>query len=122
VFDFKGRNLMEIKYKIWIEEKGKVIFGRGRDNILKAVEKQHSLNAAAKELGMSYRAAWGRLKASEERMDKKLVNSGIREKSLQITPQARAIIERFEKLEQDVENLLHTADQDFKKLFKNTEK
>ena len=113
---------MEIKYKIWIEEKGKVIVGRGRDNILKAVEKQHSLNAAAKELGMSYRAAWGRLKASEERMDKKLVNSGVREKSLQITPQARAIIERFEKLEQDVENLLHTADQDFKKLFKNNER
>jgi len=113
---------MEIKYKIWIEEKGKVIFGRGRDTILNAVAKQHSLNAAAKELGMSYRAAWGRLKASEERMDKKLVKTGIHEKSLHVTPQAKAIIERFEKLEKEVENLLHTADQDFKKLFKNNEK
>lgn len=61
---------MEIKYKIWIEENGKVIFGKGRDEILKSIEQQHSLNAAAKELGMSYRAAWGRLKASEERMEK----------------------------------------------------
>ena len=116
------RHLMEIKYKIWIEEKGKGIFGRGRDTILNAVAKQHSLNAAAKELGMSYRAAWGRLKASEERMDKKLVNTGINEKSLQITPRARAIIERFEILEKDVENLLHTADQDFKRLFQDNEK
>ena len=88
-------------------------------NILKAIEEQHSLNAAAKELGMSYRAAWGRLKASEERMEKKLVETSVKEKSLHLTAQARAIIERFEKLEKDVENILLTANQDFKKLFKN---
>jgi len=110
---------MEIKHKIWIEENGKVIFGKGRDNILKSIEKQHSLNAAAKELGMSYRAAWGRLKASEERMDKKLVETSTKEKSLHLTTQARAIIERFEKLEKDVDALLRTADKDFNKLFGN---
>ena len=107
---------MEIKHKVWIEKNGKVLFGKGRDNILKAIEEQHSLNAAAKELGMSYRAAWGRLKASEERMGIKLVETGIKEKSMQLTPTARKMIERFEKLERDVEELLHTADQDFQKL------
>lgn len=45
---------MEIKYKIWIEEDGKVLFGRGRDDILKAVEDRKSLNAAVKKLEMSY--------------------------------------------------------------------
>jgi len=109
---------MKIKYKIWIEKDGKVIFGKGRDEILKSIEEQHSLNAAAKELGMSYRAAWGRLKASEKRMEKKLVETSKKEKSLQLTSQARAIIERFEKLEKDVENILQDAEQDFKKLFK----
>jgi molybdate transport system regulatory protein len=113
---------MEIKYKIWIEENGKVIFGRGRDNILKSIEEQHSLNAAAKELGMSYRAAWGRLKASEERMDRKLVETSTKEKSLHLTTQARAMIKRFEQLEKEVEKILQTADQDFKKLFKSTGK
>lgn len=113
---------MEIKYKIWIEENGKVIFGKGRDEILKSIEEQHSLNAAAKELGMSYRAAWGRLKASEERMDKKLVATSEKEKSLQLTDQARTIIERFEKLERDVEKILNDAEQDFKKLFKPNDK
>ncbi|MFA5322492.1 MAG: LysR family transcriptional regulator [Smithella sp.] len=113
---------MEIKYKIWIEEDGKVIFGRGRDEILKSIEEQHSLNAAAKELGMSYRAAWGRLKASEERMEKKLVETSIKEKSLHLTSQARTIIERFEQLERDVENILQTAEQDFKKLLNNNRK
>ena len=109
---------MEIKYKIWIEKNGKVVFGKGRDNILKAIDEQHSLNAAAKKLEMSYRAAWGRLKASEERMGMKLVEIGEKDKSLQLTKKARAIIERFEKLEKDVEKLLHTADQDFQKLTK----
>ena len=107
---------MEIKCKVWIEKKGKVIFGKGRDNILKTIDEQHSLNAAAKELGMSYLAAWGRLKASEERMGMKLVETSAKEKSLQLTPLARKIIDRFEKLEQDVENLLHTADKDFQRL------
>jgi molybdate transport system regulatory protein len=113
---------MEIKYKIWIEENGKVIFGRGRDEILKSIEEQHSLNAAAKDLGMSYRAAWGRLKASEERMEKKLVETSVKEKSLHLTNQAKVIIDRFEKLEKDVESILNKAEEDFNKLFKVTGK
>ena len=113
---------MEIKYKIWIEKNGKVVFGKGRDNILKAIDEQHSLNAAAKKLEMSYRAAWGRLKASEERMEMKLVEIGVKDKSMQLIQKARAIIDRFEKLEKDVEKLLHTADNDFQKLIRSSGK
>ena len=113
---------MEIKYKIWIEKNGKVVFGKGRDDILKAIVEQHSLNAAAKKLEMSYRAAWGRLKASEERMEMKLVEIGVKDKSMQLTQKARAIIDRFERLEKDVEKLLHTADQDFQKLIRSSRK
>jgi len=109
---------VEIKYKVWIEKNGKVVFGKGRDDILKAIDEQRSLNAAAKKLEMSYRAAWGRLKASEERMEMKLVDIGLHDKSMQLTPQARAIIDRFEKLEKDVDKLLHNADQDFQKLIR----
>ena len=113
---------MEIKFKVWIEKDGKVLFGRGRDDILKTIDEQRSLNAAAKRLEMSYRAAWGRLKASEERIGIKLVEVGIHDKSMQLTQQARAIIDRFEKLEKDVEKLLNTANQDFQKLIRSTEK
>ena len=71
---------------------------------------------------MSYRAAWGRLKASEERMEMKLVEIGVKDKSMQLTQKARAIIDRFEKLEKDVEKLLHTADNDFQKLIRGSGK
>ena len=107
---------MEIKYKIWIEKDGKVVFGKGRDDILSCIEDTRSLNAAAKKLKMSYRAAWGRLKASEERAGMKLVEVDSSEKGMHLTPQAKAIIERFERLDEDVKSLLAKASSDFKKL------
>jgi molybdate transport system regulatory protein len=110
---------MEIKYKIWIEQNGRVLFGRGRDDILTAVQEMRSLNAAAKKLEMSYRAAWGRLKASEERMGVKLVEVDGIEKGMRLTEQAKALIERFEKLEKDVEGLLAEAGREFNVLIKD---
>jgi molybdate transport system regulatory protein len=109
---------MKIRYKIWIEKDGKVLFGRGRDDILRAVEKGQSLNAAAKQLEMSYRAAWGRLKASEERMGVKLVEAGIGHRSIQLTAQAKAILVRFEQLERDVQNLLAEAEHEFRRMIR----
>jgi len=50
------------------------------------------------------------------------VEVGIHDKSMQLTQQARALIERFEKLEKDVEKLLNTANQDFQKLIHSSEK
>jgi molybdate transport system regulatory protein len=107
---------MDIKYKIWIEKNGKVVFGRGRDDILMAIEQGHSLNAAARNLEMSYRAAWGRLKASEDRLGIKLVGIDMDNKGMQLTDRARGIISRFKKLEADVEALLSAANDDFLEL------
>ena len=112
---------MELKYKIWIEKDGKVVFGRGRENILKAIQKGHSLNIAARNLQMSYRAAWGRLKASEQRMCQKLVEVDAQEKGMRLTPKAKAIIERFEKLEKDVEKLLAQANREFRSLLEDNQ-
>ena len=110
---------MKIKYKIWIEKDGKVLFGRGRDDILTAVRDMRSLNAAAKKLQMSYRAAWGRLRASEDRMGIKLVESETAEKGMHLTVQAEALIKRFERLEKEIEKLLVKAESDFADLIQN---
>jgi molybdate transport system regulatory protein len=113
---------MEIKYKLWIEKDGKVVFGKGRDEILTSIQETRSLNAAAKKLKMSYRAAWGRLKASEERADMKLVEVDSTEKGMHLTPQAKAIMDRFEKLEKDVKSLLMKANLDFHQLLEKKKK
>lgn len=94
---------MEIKYKIWLEEDGKVVFGHGREELFLAIEECRSLNAAAKKLGMSYRAAWGRLKASEARLGIKLVETDGAGKAMSLTPTARTLLEKFQKLEKETQ-------------------
>jgi molybdate transport system regulatory protein len=90
-----------IRSKVWIEDsQGKAVFGSGRYRILEAVDRLQSLQAAAKELKMSYRAVWCRIKASEERLGKTLV---IREgRGSQLTPFARELMASFLGIEAKV--------------------
>ena len=100
---------MEIKHKLWLERDGHVIFGPGREGMLKAIEECHSLSAAAKKLRMSYRAAWGRLKASEERLGIKLVEMDNVRQGMHLTDEAKKLMNCFEELEQDIARLLNEA-------------
>ncbi len=100
---------MEIKHKIWLEQDGKVIFGKGRDVLLKAIDECRSLNAAARKLNMSYRAAWGRLRASEERMGIKLVETDPSGKGMHLTEDARSLIAMFDEMDAKISRLLKKA-------------
>ncbi len=59
---------MKIQFKVWLEKDNRVLFGEGRSQLLQAIEDYGSLAQAARKMNMSYRAAWGRLKASEDRL------------------------------------------------------
>ena len=107
---------MEIRYKIWLEKDGKVIFGQGREKLFEAIEECHSLNAAAKKLNMSYRAAWGRLRASEERMGVRLIESDAAKKGMTLTPAARALLDRFRQLERDADAYLRKTSREISAL------
>ncbi|MBA4396139.1 MAG: hypothetical protein C0394_01925 [Syntrophus sp. (in: bacteria)] len=103
---------MEIKEKIWIEKDGKVVFGHGREELFLAIDECRSLNAAAKKLNMSYRAAWGRLKASEKRLGVKLVESGTAKKGMTLTPTGKALLDKFVHLEKVADAYLHKISRD----------
>ena len=49
----------EIKAKIWLEKDGIPAIGEGRAHLLRQIEEHGSLASAARDLGMSYRHAWG---------------------------------------------------------------
>jgi len=98
---------MKIRHKIWLERNEKTIFGKGREELLRSIDELHSLYAAAKKLNMSYRAAWGRLKASEARLGVKLTCSDGQGKGLHLTPEAKELLEKFDKLEHDVDLFLN---------------
>ncbi len=96
-----------IRSKVWMEdEDGNVVFGLGRLRILEAVQRLGSINAAAKELKMGYRAIWGRITASEERLGKALLVRNVGGSSgggSQLTPFAESLMERFRTLHRTVE-------------------
>jgi molybdate transport system regulatory protein len=98
---------LAIKSKIWIEdEKGEMVFGLGRLRILGAIEKYGSILAASKSLNMSYRAAWGKIKATEQRLGKPLLTSqvgGVSGGGSRLTPFAKALVKKFEHLQSVVE-------------------
>lgn len=88
-----------LRTKIWVvDASGNVLFGMGRVKILEAIDRGGSINAAAKELKMSYRAVWGRIKATEERLGKELVvrtTGGASGGGSTLTPYARKLIRDY---------------------------
>lgn len=67
---------MHIAYKIWLELGGQAVFGMGLYKLLSLVNETGSLQQAAKNLNMSYRAAWGKVRTVEKRMGADLLEKG----------------------------------------------
>lgn len=99
--EIMSKGACTIHSKIWIEdEQGHVVFGEGRYRILEAIDRLQSLQKAAAELKMSYRALWGRVKASEERLGQHLVAREGR--GSRLTPYARNLMMRYQELQKRI--------------------
>ena len=109
--------MAEVQFKLWIEENDRVLFGGGRLELLKAVMHQGSLAGAARELNMSYRAAWGRLRASEKRLGFPLVErSDTGRREVQLTPQGLKMLQQFEVFENQAQAFAEQAQNNWTKL------
>jgi len=84
-------------FRLWVEAGGVDVFGGGRAELMDAVERLGSLNRASKELGMSYRAAWGKIKIAEERLGFKLLDTRTSGKGRgsQLTSEAKDLLGAF---------------------------
>lgn len=47
-----------LKVRVWVERDGRKVLGPGRVELLEHIAREHSISAAAKQMGMSYRRAW----------------------------------------------------------------
>lgn len=113
----KKHNGLEIRSKIWIEVDGEPVFGRGRRFLLEAIDTHGSINQAAREADISYRKAWGHIKAMEERLGVKLIErqtGGKNGGGAHLTGDARLFLSKFELLEA---GLREAVDEKFKALF-----
>lgn len=93
-----------VHLQLWLEDERGEGFGRGRVQLLRLIEERGSLSKAAKELGMSYRGAWGKLKKAERIAGVALVEaSGTKRDGYSLTPEGRELVERFRQWYADVE-------------------
>jgi molybdate transport system regulatory protein len=87
--------------KVWLEVDGKSFLGDGRERLLKAVDRTGSINAAARELGISYRKVWAQLQAMEASAPFPILERRTGGKgggSTVLTEQARILLTRYELL------------------------
>mgnify|MGYP005837775095 CR=1 FL=1 len=101
---------MRLKAKFWLEsDSGDFLLGPGTLRLLLAVADQGSLKAGAKVIGLSYRAAWDRLKKAEEGLGFPLLerhSGGEGGGGSSLTSAALELVERYRAFVQDVEGLL----------------
>jgi len=111
---------MFVKSKVWIEdENGNILFGSGRMQLLNAIEDQGSILAASKNLKMSYRAAWGKIKATEQSLGQPILNSSVGGTSgggSDLTPLGKLFSDLYSALQLKVKK---TSDEFFENLLFN---
>ena len=106
---------VRLRSRQWLEDrKGNIIIGEGRQRILELVEETGSINQAAKLMKMSYRGVWGKIKATESHLNKKIVLTERRYGS-RLTEDGKKLLMNYTRLKKDCQK----ADEKiFDKIFK----
>ena len=78
-----------IGLRVWVERAGQAILGQGRTELLEGIGRWHSISAAARQMGMSYRHAWLLVQRINEAAGEPLVTAatgGIHGGGARLTP------------------------------------
>lgn len=102
-----------VRMNLWLENDEGVMFGLGRAQLLNLIYELGSLNKAAKELGMSYRAAWGRIKSTEEVLGDHIVEKSRGRSGYNLTPLGIMMLNEYKKWQADVESYALTRAKEF---------
>ena len=99
------------KVKLWLEVEGAVVFGSGRVVLFEAIEETGSIKQAAEKINMSYRAAWGKIKATEERLGLKLVQrqAGGRNSGAELTPKGKELLQIYRRYKQNLDGVINNT-------------
>ncbi len=114
--EFLERHI-EVRSKVWLEDDGAPLMGAGRAELLRAVERTGSISAAAKELKMDYRKAWGLIDSMEKRLKFELVirRRGGSGRGTSLTDECRRLLELYEAFESRSQG---STDRQFAEIFK----
>jgi len=91
--------------RAWIERDGHVILGKGRHELLEAIDRWHSISAAARQIGMSYRHAWLLVQSVNESAGEPLVEAatgGHHGGGARLTPRGQFAVAIFRELQEQL--------------------
>ncbi len=108
---------VQVRSKVWLEAQGRPVLGPGRLELLQYIDHQGSISRAARLLKMTYRKAWGQIKAMEGQLDLALVEKqagGPGGGGARLTPEARELLSKYFRLAQGIEE---EVDRRFRDIF-----
>ncbi len=91
---------MKIDGRFWLTKEGQNFLGSGRIELLERIDQTGSINAAAKEMKMSYKAAWERINGMNALADQPLIErltGGRGGGGTKLTLYARELIATFKR-------------------------
>lgn len=107
-----------LNYKLWLSSvTGEGIIEEDRYKLLQLIKERGSLRAAASEMKISYRKAWGDLKKAEELLGYELIirqRGGKDGGQSQLTGKAIKLLEAYDMLHTKMDDAVEKAYQDFK--------
>lgn len=106
--------ILRLKSRQWlVDEDDHIIMGEGRQEIMETIERTGSLNQTAKVMKMSYKAVWGKVKATEKALNMTLVDTDRRLGS-HLTKEGKELLEKYRRLKKDC---LKADDEIFNSIF-----
>ncbi len=110
-FTEKRRSRWYVKTKTWIEnQKGELLFGKGKTEILDEIRTHGQVETAADALGMDHDRAWEHIRILQRNIEDPLVEG---EETLDLTTKAEVLLAAWRQLEQEVKEF---TDRRFKEL------
>lgn len=97
--------LLRVRTKVWLETDSDFVIGEGGLELLAGIIRSGSLTKAAREIGWSYRHAWGYLRHAEKVLSARLATSkpgkGMR-RGMILTDAGLMLFERLSAIRQEI--------------------
>ncbi|MBI9038074.1 MAG: LysR family transcriptional regulator [Bacteroidales bacterium] len=122
-FKKEKKNSFFLNYKIWLSNvSGDGVIDEMKYRLLTLIDEKGSLKAATKEIGISYRKAWGDLKRAEEVLGYQLTEKqrgGLKGGRSIITERGKKLLEAYDAFHQKFDDSIEEAFDEFNNRIKN---
>lgn len=83
--------------QLLVSDEGGIIMGKGRMDILRSIDRTGSINKTAKEMKMSYKSVWSKIRSTEAHFGRPVVHAD-RVTGTRLTREGRELLTRYREL------------------------